>query len=249
MVWFRVDDNLAFHPKVMEAGNNAMGLWVRAGAWSSSNLTDGFIPTRIALRLGSRKACYSLVNAGLFEEKIDGFQFHDWNAKNFTKQQVELRREDDRKRKADQRKRHLTAVQDKESGHGVTHGVTPNGISSDVTQGLCAESAISLPYPALPSSNYVGEVSPVGVPAPTKPPPPKFCLDHPQGTRAPCTACQAYRKQYEAWEVACTQSHRNRVKAFRQEILDCPDCDDKGWIETRDGAVSRCPRHDWAAHA
>jgi hypothetical protein len=110
MVWFRVDDNLALHPKVIEAGNAAMGLWVRAGAWSAANLTDGFIPTRVALRLGSRNLCYRLVAAGLFDAKNDGFQFHGWDEKNFTKDQVETRREQDRKRQADHRRRHLSAV-------------------------------------------------------------------------------------------------------------------------------------------
>ena len=41
MTWFRVDDTLAMHPKVYAAGNAAMGLWVRAGAWSMQQLTDG----------------------------------------------------------------------------------------------------------------------------------------------------------------------------------------------------------------
>ena len=33
--WFKVDDNLALHPKVLGAGNAAMGMWVRAGSWSA----------------------------------------------------------------------------------------------------------------------------------------------------------------------------------------------------------------------
>lgn len=31
MPWFKVDDTLALHGKVVAAGNPAMGLWVRAG--------------------------------------------------------------------------------------------------------------------------------------------------------------------------------------------------------------------------
>lgn len=111
MVWFRVDDNLALHPKVIEAGNAAMGLWVRAGAWSAANLTDGFIPTRVALRLGSRNLCYRLVAAGLFDAKNDGFQFHGWDEKNFTKDQVETRRDQARQRQAKHRHQHLKAVE------------------------------------------------------------------------------------------------------------------------------------------
>lgn len=34
MSWFKVDDHLAFHRKTLAAGNEAMGLWVRAGSWS-----------------------------------------------------------------------------------------------------------------------------------------------------------------------------------------------------------------------
>lgn len=110
MVWFRVDDNLPLHPKVVEAGNAAMGLWVRAGAWSAANLTDGFVPTRVALRLGSRSLCQKLVDAGLFEKTKNGWNFHDWCEKNFTKNQVEANREQTRQRVANHRKRRLTAV-------------------------------------------------------------------------------------------------------------------------------------------
>jgi len=42
MVWFLVDDNVTFHNKVIEAGN---------AAWSAANLTNGFIPCRIAYRI------------------------------------------------------------------------------------------------------------------------------------------------------------------------------------------------------
>ena len=51
MVWFLVDDNVTFHKKVMDAGNAAFGAWTRAGAWSAANLTNGFIPCRIAYRI------------------------------------------------------------------------------------------------------------------------------------------------------------------------------------------------------
>ena len=54
MPWFRVDDTFSHHAKVMAAGNAAIGLWVRAGAWSMQQLTDGFIPTHVAKQLGSR---------------------------------------------------------------------------------------------------------------------------------------------------------------------------------------------------
>lgn len=82
MAWFKVDDQLAFHAKTILAGNSAMGLWVRAGAWASAHLTDGFIPTHMANAMANPMAnpCDSeqLVEAGLWIEKEGGYQFHDW---------------------------------------------------------------------------------------------------------------------------------------------------------------------------
>ena len=119
MVWFQVDDNLAFHPKAVAAGNAAMGLWVRAGAWSAANLTDGFIPYRVAYQLGSRANCERLVKEKLFDSTPDGYQFHDWNDRNLTKNEVEEKRRYDRKRKADQRKQRLVPVVSERNPSGV----------------------------------------------------------------------------------------------------------------------------------
>ena len=81
-MWFKVDDQLAFHSKTVQAGNSAMGLWVRAGAWSCAHLTDGFIPSHMASAMASAIAnvCDSdaLVMAGLWREVDGGYQFHDW---------------------------------------------------------------------------------------------------------------------------------------------------------------------------
>ena len=62
MSWFKVDDQLAFNAKVVAAGNEAMGLWVRAGSWSAAQLTDGFIPEHMANAMangdGKRMRCH-----------------------------------------------------------------------------------------------------------------------------------------------------------------------------------------------
>lgn len=90
MTWFKVDDNLAFHPKVLAAGNTAMGLWVRAGAWSSDQLTDGHIPAAMLPAFGARKAdAERLVTAGLWSQEDDGYQFHEWLDRNPSRAEVE----------------------------------------------------------------------------------------------------------------------------------------------------------------
>ncbi len=79
MVWFKVDDKLAVHPKTMLAGNAAMGLWVRAGSWCAAHSTDGKVPTSMLVALGGRPAhADALVKAGLWATEPDGWRFHDW---------------------------------------------------------------------------------------------------------------------------------------------------------------------------
>lgn len=83
MGWFKVDDQLAFHAKTVMVGNSAMGLWVRAGSWSSAHLTDGFIPAHMANAMANAMAkpsdTESLVESGLWDEVDGGYQFHDWS--------------------------------------------------------------------------------------------------------------------------------------------------------------------------
>ena len=58
MSWFKVDDQLAFNAKIVAAGNEAMGLWVRAGSWSAAQLTNGFIPEHMAIAMANGMAKY-----------------------------------------------------------------------------------------------------------------------------------------------------------------------------------------------
>lgn len=93
MPWFKVDDTLPFHNKVMAAGNPAMGLWLRAGAWSMQQLTDGHIPHEIARQLGTHTQAQRLCDAGLWIEKEDGYHFHDWTIYQRSRVQVKADQE------------------------------------------------------------------------------------------------------------------------------------------------------------
>ena len=93
MPWFRVDDDLALHPKVIAAGNAAMGLWVRAGAYAAQYLTEGFVPRTLLATLGGRqKDAQALVSAGLWEVVDGGWRFHQWEERQPTRTQVETDR-------------------------------------------------------------------------------------------------------------------------------------------------------------
>jgi hypothetical protein len=106
MPWFKVDDNLALHAKVLTAGNGAMGLWVRAGAWSMQQLTDGFVPNAIAATLGTKGEAGRLVSAGLWDQKDDGYQFHEWEQRQPSRVQLHAERDAaaERKRKSRERR-------------------------------------------------------------------------------------------------------------------------------------------------
>ena len=78
-MWFKTEGKFAFHQKVILAGNKAIGLWVRAGAWSADALTDGHIPSAVISALGGTQAdARKLVSVGLWTKTSSGYQFHDW---------------------------------------------------------------------------------------------------------------------------------------------------------------------------
>jgi hypothetical protein len=107
MAWFKVDDKLHSHKKIVRAGD-AMALWVIAGSWCADQLTDGFVPDYMAARLvpGGADMADRLVDAGLWVPDVcdgdEGFRFKDWDEYQPTRDDVEARRERDRKRKTKQ---------------------------------------------------------------------------------------------------------------------------------------------------
>ncbi len=145
MTWFKVDDNLAFHPKVLAAGNAAMGLWVRAGSWSAQQLTDGRIPDSILLSLGTVKQAESLARVGLWTRAEGAWQFHGWSdvGRQPTRATVEAERAASAERQRKHREEKGLSRRDSTVSHGVSHGdvtplVTPTPTRPDPTRPLVA---------------------------------------------------------------------------------------------------------------
>lgn len=83
MPWMKLDDRMAFHRKIMDAGNEATGAWARAGAWSCGEGTDGHIPIATAHTIAKKKVWEKICRAGLahereVEKKVVGYDIHDF---------------------------------------------------------------------------------------------------------------------------------------------------------------------------
>lgn len=79
MPWAKIDDQLSFHPKTIQAGNEAMGVWVRALSYACQHLTDGFISNQFVVALNGEQSAVRLVDAGLWIPAEGGFVFKDFH--------------------------------------------------------------------------------------------------------------------------------------------------------------------------
>ncbi len=92
MSWLRIDDTTTFHPKVLAAGNEGWGAFVRLLAWSAQQLTDGKIPQQIAEMVTSGRVLSKLVQVGLLEQSEGDFVIHDYHDHNLSSHEVRARR-------------------------------------------------------------------------------------------------------------------------------------------------------------
>lgn len=137
MPWFRIDDTFPHHAKVIAAGNAAIGLWARAGAWSMQQLTDGFIPDHVIASLGTRTEARRLVTVGLWVSEDGGYRFHQWAPRQPSRDQVLAEREAaaERQQRARERAKEVresrrdntepvtdASRRDSRSDKGVSHG-------------------------------------------------------------------------------------------------------------------------------
>ena len=115
MPWFRLDDSFHSHPKVIAAGNEAVGLFVRCGTYAAEHTTDGIIAEEIAelygaSATGSRRnpgtgkpetLAETLVRTGLWHRVRRGWTIHDYLDYNPSREAVLKERKDaaDRQRR------------------------------------------------------------------------------------------------------------------------------------------------------
>jgi hypothetical protein len=126
MPWFRIDDKAHSHPKLIKAGNAALGLWLRCGAYAAQHLTDGIVPGVVAELYGTKPQAAKLVKAGLWHEhghnctggcpdpKPGDYVFHDFldDGRNTSK----ARHDAERKKARDRQAKHREGA--REGGNG-----------------------------------------------------------------------------------------------------------------------------------
>lgn len=128
MPWFRVDDAAAFHPKIVKAGNAAIGAWVRLGAYCNAYHLNGKVETSAALDIGSQEEIDSLVAVGLLHAVDGGYEIHDYLKYQSSKEAIEAKKEETRKRVAEHRRRNKAGTPD---------------VTSDVTAYIDRSNAVS----------------------------------------------------------------------------------------------------------
>lgn len=207
MPWFRLDDSFDSHPKVMAAGNEAVGLFVRCGTYCARHLTDGFIPENIALLYGSPELVETLVRTKLWRRARGGWRMPDYLAYNPSAQTVD----NERAAKTERQKRWREAKRRR-----------PVDASTQASRDGPVDDAPTPPRPApkeagrgrAPSpGSAASRASPPGSPGHAKPPWCGKCDEHTRQSGDPprrCPAChplapsspEASVIEIAAWQAA-----------------------------------------------
>lgn len=250
MPWFKVDDGFCVHPKTVGLDMSARGLWVTAGSWCAQQLTDGVITDRQIRAIGgTRKQAEKLVAAGLWSS--DGaplserrFFFNDWRDFQPTRDDVLSKRQGDADRKREARAEKARRRENAEMSTRTAPG-RPDGVRSTSVRAPSALPDPTRPDPTIKEEEVttlrspgIGEPPPFfesdfedgGVPSDWSQSSDPRCRKH---ARVPADQVPACRGCAQAREWFEEQAELERAEA-RRVIDDCPWCDDRGIVSTRD---------------
>ena len=123
MVWVKLDDRFAEHPKILALSDKAFRLHVAALCWCGRHLSDGVIPKNAHTQLGGTASTVrELLHAGLWVKSETGHVIHDYLKFNPTAAKVEkLRRERSDAGKMGAGKRWQTDSKHDGKGYGKRH--------------------------------------------------------------------------------------------------------------------------------
>jgi len=165
VTWVRIDDQFLTHPKVIAAGKDGRAMFIAGLCYSSSNLTDGFIPlgaVPIVAAMAEVKptASAQLVKVGLWETVPDGYAIHDFLDYQPSRVDVEQQRGDlSKKRAAAGRKGAERRWQSERQTDGNGHG---KAMANGMANGSQTDGPIPS-HPQLLSSSSELQVAPPGL--------------------------------------------------------------------------------------
>lgn len=103
MSWARLDDGFHAHPRTLQAGLEANGLFCRAISYCAQFLTDGFVPGEWLEQQGgpvaAKRAIKRNIEAGLIERIEGGYMIVGYLERNPSRADVHARRRADSERK------------------------------------------------------------------------------------------------------------------------------------------------------
>ena len=99
MTWVKLDDKFWANPKVLRIGNEAAGAFARMLSHCGDQMTDGLIPAETAAFIARPKVIEKLTESGFLVAEGDNLKIPDYLEFNPSREQIEAKREADRKRR------------------------------------------------------------------------------------------------------------------------------------------------------
>ena len=271
MPWFFVDDAFADSKPVMALDrslrNEAIGLWVRCGAWSAKEETDGHVPLDVVKGFGGTPRIIKALqfqaelwwkpDQNLVETTVETtakssrksreIVFANWEKWQKTKAENEARRKREAEKKSTWRagkkgRGYVPSTEDMSTGDMV---VDTDLLSTGDTPGESLYPDPTRPDPSLLVTSSGGVTS---VDASENPRP--HCPRHSENHDGPCRKCKARREWDESHEAQIAHDDLERRRAARAAVEAaiklCNQCDEEGW--RYDDRAIKCT-HQEARHA
>lgn len=116
-MWVKLDDGFHENPKVLNAGNEAVGAFCRCLSYCARHLTDGYVPAAKLKEIAGRKSVVdTLVNEKLVERLDNGYWIPRYLDFNMESEKARKEREEARERMAKLRAERRAALEAKLNG-------------------------------------------------------------------------------------------------------------------------------------
>lgn len=247
MPWFYVDDMFADSKPVMALDrslrNEAIGLWVRCGAWSAKEETDGRVPLdtvksfdgtpRLIRALHQQAGLWGVENPEISPESWRDSReilFKSWEKWQKTRAENVAKREADAARQSNYRKskKGRNYVADKPSSSGIpdlSQRDMPDTWDDPSKFVSRRESQRPDPDPTRPDPSLLVTYGGEGASVDASEPPRPHCPKHSENSDEPCPKCAARRRWDAVHPEFFVQDQLETKRRRREERENCPRCE------------------------